>query len=108
MRHLLLVAFFFTPHLFANYYMFNPTPVMVTVSPPSVQLMPQNTLREYLLVINTGANTAYINFGQKQSATQGVVIPAGGNYEPLKAPSNSVWGTTAAGLSASLVIIEGQ
>lgn len=91
---------------FANYTMFGP-PLTVSVTGTSTQALAQNGLRTYLLIVNTGANTIIVKFGSAQSGTEGVPIPPGGNYEPSKAPANSVFLETASSTSTAS-IIQGQ
>ncbi|MFI5416187.1 MAG: hypothetical protein ACHQXJ_02415 [Nitrososphaerales archaeon] len=61
--------------------------------------MSGNAARTYLIIMNTGGNTVIVKFGSVQSALEGVPIPAGGSYEPIEAPGNSVWIETASATS---------
>ena len=100
----LLAVFTLTAN--ANYYMFGP-PVEGTATDTSTKVMDQNTLRSYLIILNTGGTDIYVKFGSAQSATEGIKIPSGWNYEPEVAPSNSVWVVTASSTS-TYTIMQGQ
>lgn len=79
-----------------------------TVTTTSTQMMPANSLRAYIIIVNTGATPVVVKFGGVQSsATEGVLIPPGGNYEPLETPANSLYAVTASSTS-TLEIVEGQ
>jgi hypothetical protein len=106
MRLFFVVLALFGSIAFGNDTMFT-QPYVYTVTTTSTQLRPQNGLRTYLILINTGSQTVYVKFGSAQATTEGVPIPAGGSYEPNKAPANSVWADTATSTS-TLTIIEGQ
>lgn len=78
----------------------------------SEQVIPANPLRSYLLVQNkNAASDMFINFGQKATAFNGVIIIPRGNYEFIGGavggsfvPSDSVWILgAAAGLNGVLV-----
>ena len=63
------------------------------------QILPANPLRAYLLIQNKdGASDLFINFGQKPTAFNGLIIIPRGNYELIGGatggsfvPSDSVW-----------------
>lgn len=63
------------------------------------QIIPANPLRAYLLIQNkNGASDMFINFGQKATAFNGVILIPRGNYELIGGsnggsfvPSDSVW-----------------
>jgi hypothetical protein len=91
----------------ANQVLFGP-PHVVGITATSTAIRPKNSLRTYLIIQNIGALPVVVKFGSIQDdATDGVVIPAGGNYEPFLAPANSVWIRTASSTS-TVVLIEGQ
>lgn len=91
----------------ANQTLFG-APLAVSATVTSTSVKAKNTLRTYLLIQNTGALPVVVKFGSVQnSATDGIVIPAGGNYEPFLAPANSVWIRTASSTS-TVIIVEGQ
>ena len=103
---LLFVTLF--PAIFAeaNGNMFG-QPVIASSAQVSTKVLNQNGLRNYLLIQNTGSVPLLIKLGSAQSALEGISIPVGGNYEPIKAPSNSVWAKTVSG-TGTMTIIEGQ
>ncbi len=80
----------------------------------SEQVVPANPLRTYLLIQNkNGASDMFINFGQKATALNGLIIDPGGNFELIGGanggaycPSDSVW---ILGAAANLngVLMEG-
>ncbi len=78
----------------------------------SERIIPANPLRSYLLVQNkSAASDMFINFGQKATTFNGVIIIPRGNYEFIGGavggsfvPSDSVWLLgAAAGLEGVLV-----
>lgn len=69
------------------------------------QILIMRPNRKYLLIQNNGVNPIYINFDSAPTAAIGVKIPAGGNYEPSKVPTNSVF-VIASG-STPVTVIEG-
>lgn len=104
---LLLVSFLIvSASAFANYFVFA-APVTVTVTGTSTQILAKNSLRTYLIIVNNGAVPVIVKFGSVQTAGEGISIPAGGNYEPYKTPSNSVYAETASS-TASVTIMQGQ
>lgn len=105
---ILIWVFLFLPATAsANYYMFS-APVTGTATSTSTKVLNQNNLRSYLIIINNSSTvTLYVKFGSAQSGTEGVTIPPLGNYEPFKAPANSVYLDTASS-TAAYTIIQGQ
>ncbi len=106
MKFLVLLLTLFTLNAPANNILFGP-PVAGTATVTSTQVMAKNSLRTYLIILNTGSNSMYVKFGSAQSGTEGILIPAGWNYEPDLAPSNSVWVVTASS-TTSYTIMQGQ
>lgn len=93
------------------FYVLTQTDVTALATPtptgsPSPALA-NNLARIYLLVVNKGANSVYFKCGSSFSGTEGVLIPAGGNYEPLKAPLCDVYLKSASG-SNIVSILEGR
>lgn len=101
---LFTTLFLFVPKCFAIYF---GAPVSVTVTGTSTMEMAANGIRQYLIIQNTGSVPVIVKFGSIQTAGEGVVIPAGGAYEPVEAPASSVWMETATG-SATVTLIQGQ
>ena len=74
----------------------------------SAQVLGQNNLRSYLIIQNTGATSIIVKLGSTiSSSNEGVQIPAGGNYEPIKAPANAVFLKALSG-SPTYILIEGN
>ena len=72
----------------------------------SFELSSGKSTRRYLLIQNNSIGTLYLNFDNDASASNGVKIPPGGYYEPLRVPQNSLY---IIGDSAGLVgfLVEG-
>ena len=71
----------------------------------SFQILPANLKRFYLLIQDTSAGDIFFNFGAPATVLS-FKIAAGGNYEPLVVPINSIWIIgSAAGLA--FVVAEG-
>lgn len=98
----LFLLFLFPASSFANVFFGSPSLVTVTSSPQ--QVLPQNILRSYLIIVNTGSNTIFATFGT--GLGNGIPIPAAGNYEPLKVPANSIYLNSPSGSSAR--VLQGQ
>lgn len=74
----------------------------------STQVLAQNTLRTYLIIQNTGSTIIIAKFGSTISGSnEGIQIPAGGNYEPIEAPANSLWLKALSG-SPTYKVIQGN
>lgn len=77
----------------------------IVVSDSAKTPLSANPKRTYLIVQNNGLNDVFINFGNK--ATLGnIKIIAGGNYEPVVAPVDSISLICAAGLTSQVALIE--
>lgn len=72
----------------------------------SKPVLNQNDLRNYLVIQNNGATDVFINFGNK-ATTGNIRIIAGGNYEPLIAPTNSIYLVSNTGQTNLCAIVEG-
>lgn len=63
----------------------------ITLGGTSQQAAAANTSRRYLIFQNISDTTMWLNFGTAAVATQpSIQIVAGGNYEPLVAPTQAV------------------
>lgn len=80
------------------------TQTVVSATTTSTLALATNKDRRYLLIQNNGAVTVYVKFGSAHSGTEGVWIVAGGNYEPYKAPLESIYLKSASG-TADVTII---
>lgn len=66
-----------------------------------------NFNRKYLLVVNEGSQTVYVKVDAAHSGTEGVPIVAGGAWEPIVAPVNSLYIKSASG-TQTISIVEGN
>lgn len=78
----------------------------VTATTTSTSLLPARQNRNYLLIINMGSADVYVKPGSVQSGTEGVVIPALGNWEPFTVPMDEMFFKSSTG-SQPIRIIEG-
>jgi hypothetical protein len=62
-----------------------------TATTSASQILSQNLNRKYLIIQNTGSTTVTVNLGVAQSGGAGIQIIAGGNYEPVHTPTDSIW-----------------
>lgn len=79
----------------------------VNATTSSAQVLAVNGQRFYLLIVNKGTQTVYIKFDSSSTGTQGIPIPAGGNYEPIHVPVSAVYALSSSGTQA-LYILEGK
>lgn len=70
----------------------------------STQILPQDNRRSYMLIQNLGAANVIVKIKTVQSASEGVVIPPGGNWEPQVVPFDPVFIKSASGTQAIVVI----
>lgn len=68
----------------------------------SQQILQSNASRNYLLIQNKSASSIYLVFGGAASTFSGILIEAGGYYEPYIPPRTSV---NIIGAAANLTII---
>ncbi len=107
MRFLIFIALFISFSI-AEAVTFLPL-VQTTATVTSTKVMAANGKRIYLLIVNTGAVAIVVKPSStiQSSATDGITIPAGGNYEPIQAPTNDIWIRTASS-TASITVVQGQ
>lgn len=74
-----------------------------TVGAISQQVSPQRAGRQYLLIVNIGANDLRVSLGRDASATTGLILPANGFYEPARPISSSINLFSTAGTTATIV-----
>lgn len=103
MRKLIFLTLFMLPMAAKSQVMFG-SPSLATVTSSPAQVLAQNANRGYLLIVNTGSNTLYVTFGT--GLGNGIPIPAAGNYEPNKAPANSIYLNSPSGSFAR--VLEGS
>lgn len=88
----------------ANAQVFYSAPVTGTAG-ASALVLTQNNSRGYLLIENIGATTIIAKLGSTiTSSNEGVQIPAGGSWEPINAPANSLYLKALSGSPAYVVI----
>jgi hypothetical protein len=76
-----------------------------SISTSALQL-PFRASRSYLLVQNKGTDSVIVKFGSVHSASEGILILPGGNYEPAKVPVDSMYLKASSGTQV-VAIIEG-
>jgi hypothetical protein len=103
-RGLLFLSCIFSGQAMATNYA---DPVTVTATGASTQVMAANGFRSYLLIVNSGDNTVMVKLGSVHTGTEGITLVPGGVYEPIQAPSNSVWLKTLAGTS-TVTLVQGR
>lgn len=77
---------------------------IVSVTTASTKLLDENLHRRYLLIINRGSDSIYVKADSAQSTTEGVVIPAGGNWEPYVVPINGFYFKSASGTQTVSIV----
>lgn len=69
------------------------------------KVLDPSSIRRYLLIVNKGSQTVYLNFDEAGSTpTSGIPLAAGASYEPVSAPMNSVYAISSVTAQALLVI----
>ncbi len=89
-----------------GFAVFKQQQIVVTATVTSTKFMDQNTNRNYLLIQNNGATNVTVTFGAAQTGSEGIIIPPGGSYEPIKAFWDAVY-LKAASSTDAVVLIEG-
>jgi hypothetical protein len=79
----------------------------VTVTTASTALLGADSTRTYLLIQNKGSVVVYLGFGGAAVNGVGVALGPGGNYEALKASTQTV-NAIAASATALLTIVSGS
>lgn len=82
------------------------TQTTASASGTSTKILDARTTRNYLLFQNNGATNIYLKFDAIHSGTEGIVVIAGGVWEPIEVPRNSIW-IKAASATPSYTILEG-
>ena len=106
MRYLLLLMAFVSSCTFAlsdKYSMKTQSDVSVSTS---ALALPFRHDRSYLLVQNKGTDSVILKLGSVHSASEGIVIVVGGNYEPIRVPKDSVYLKATSG-TQTVSIVEG-
>jgi len=71
----------------------------------SIEVMPYNPLRRYLLIQNRSVGDMFLSFGNKANIFDGIFIPGGGFYEPYVVPLSSV--NLFSQMQTRAIVIEG-
>lgn len=64
--------------------------------------------RRCMTIVNKGASTVYITFDSTAATTQGIPIPAGGNWDQNNVTVDDVYAHALAGTTTSIVLMEGK
>lgn len=80
--------------------------VSATATTASTLVSAADPYRNYLLIQNNGTDSVILTFGKASVSSIGIIVPAGGNYEPIKGITNSVYAQSVSG-SQPLVILCG-
>lgn len=83
------------------------TQVAYSATTTSTQALAYNGARSYLLVQNQGTVSVIVKFMSAQGASEGIVIVAGGNYEPIRVPMDAMYIKSVSG-TQTVEIIEGE
>jgi hypothetical protein len=78
-----------------------------SVTTTSAILVPADAHRNYLLIQNNGTASIIIKPSTVQAASEGVVITAGGSYEPAKGIIDKIYAKSVSG-TQSVVVISGR
>lgn len=78
---------------------------VVSVTTTSTKFLTGNAHRTYVLIQNNGTANIIATFGA--AGSQGVIIAAGGNYEPYKGIIDDIYLKSVSG-TQSVTIIEGH
>lgn len=105
MMKILLAIMLFSSQVFATTAFY--APVEITATTTSTKVMNTNNLRTYLLIQNKGSIGVYVAFAAQAGATDGVLIAAGGAFEPNLSPINEIWIQSASSTS-DVVLVQGQ
>jgi len=105
-KMLFALVFFFSVTAAAESAVFS-VQTELSVTTTSSQALPKNQDRKYLLILNKGSANVIVKFGSAHSASEGVLVPAGGNYEPFVSPIDSVYLKAASG-TQTVLVIEGK
>lgn len=78
----------------------------VTLSTTSTKILDAKTSRNYLLIQNNDASiSVYLKFAAAHGVGEKfIVIPPGGNYEPLTVPTDAIYMKSASGVPVVTVI----
>jgi hypothetical protein len=78
-----------------------------TVTTSSALMYAGDAKLNYIIIQNLGPSDIIIKPGSVQSGSEGITIPSGGNYEPIKGFIDPIYAKTASG-SATVKIVTGR
>lgn len=78
-----------------------------TASTTSSKALDAQKYRKYLLIQNQGSVDIYVKFRGASTSSEGIIISAGGNYEPERPPKEAVYIESASG-TPTVWIVEGK
>lgn len=78
--------------------------IKVSQTTVSTKVLNADNYRKYLLVINRGSSDVYLKIGSEHSSDEGVIISAGGNYEPSSVPVGSIYLKSASGTNTVNIV----
>ncbi len=107
----ILISFLFSlachqPAFAGGYAVFG-THTAASCTNTSTSMISADDKRNYILFVNLGSATVFLKAGSTISASEGIPVPAGGSYEPIKAFKDAVYCKSATG-TQSLLIVTGQ
>lgn len=105
MKFIFLLTLLVSVNVFAAFS--KTTDAVYTATTTPTQVLAANHFRTYLLVQNRGSVVITVNVGATLTSANGIQIPAGGNWEPLIAPQDTIWLTSASSTSVT-EILEGN
>lgn len=76
----------------------------VTATTTSTKFLEINPIRNYLLIQNNGSTDVYIKMSSAHSGTEGIKLVAGGAWEPILPPRNSIYIKAASGTDAVTIL----
>lgn len=79
----------------------------VTATTTTTKVLEGTIKRNYLMIVNNGTVAVYAKVGSAQSGNEGILIPAGGNWEPSLAPSDAIYIKSASSTS-SVTLLTGK
>lgn len=80
------------------------TELNLSITTTSTQALPYDKFRRYLLILNRGTDSIYVKVNSVHTGTEGIIIPYGGNWEPVIAPINSIYIKAASGTQDVIVL----
>lgn len=79
-----------------------------TVGNTSLQLIPANLQRKYLIIVNKGPEHVVIKLGEPHTGLEGIKIISGGNWEPIIAPNARIYAKSLSATNSTVYVLEGR